>query len=479
MVGLAALLPSSAIAGPPFRTDDPEPVEYQHYEFYTFISGTHISGDTSGVGPAWEFNYGLIPNGQFHVVVPQAFDLPAGASNQFGYGDTELGFKYRFIQEDEKGITPMVGIFPFLEIPTGDQSKGLGAGHYRAFFPLWVQKSFGDWTTYGGGGYWINHGGGTMDQDYWFFGWLLQKKVTEKLVIGGEIFHQTATVIGGKDSTGFNIGAVYDFDENNHLLVSAGTGIQNASSTNLYSWYLGYQITSAVGVPEKAPAHMPVKAPPPPAAPVYSGSGWYVGGNLGYSWGHADMDLNGTGSFDFSDANRTYPDGIIGGGQIGYKYQFSPDSIVGLEADIQGSGQRGSHVFFDPFSAGPAVTSYDAKINWFGTLRGRFGYLITPQLMYYATGGLAYGHVEVSGTTQVPAGISAFSASKTNTGFSLGGGIEGSVWLPPNWTWKLEYLYLNLGTLDAATSLNAGGGTTTHIEFSDNIVRAGLNYQFH
>ena len=224
---------------------------------------------------------------------------------------------------------------------------------------------------------------------------------------------------------------------------------------------------------------MAVKAPPSPAAPVYSWSGWYVGGNIGYSWGHADIGLNGTGSFDFADANRTYLDGVIGGGQIGYNYQLSPDTVLGLEADIQGSGQRGSHTFFDPFSAGTAVTSYDAKINWFGTVRGRFGYFITPQLLYYATGGLAYGHVEVSGSTQVPASVSSFSASKTNAGFTIGGGIEGSVWLPANWTWKLEYLYLNLGTLDVATSLSATEGTTTHVEFTDNIVRVGLNYQFH
>ena len=105
--------------------------------------------------------------------------------------------------------------------------------------------------------------------------------------------------------------------------------------------------------------------------------------------------------------------------------------------------------------------------------------MITPQLLYYATGGLAYGHVEVSGSISVPASISAFRASKSNTGFSIGGGIEGSVWLPANWTWKLEYLYLNLGTLDVATSLSAAGGATTHIEFTDNIVRVGLNYQFH
>ncbi len=243
IAGLAAGL-GSAHAGPPFRTDDPEPVEYQHYEFYTFFTGTHVSGDTSGVGPGFEFNYGLLPNGQLHVVAPLSFDSPAGGPTQFGYGDTELGFKYRFIEEDKDGSRPQVGVFPLLELPTGDQSRGLGSGHARAFFPLWVQKSFGDWTTYGGGGYWLNHGGGTDDKDYWFFGWLLQRKVTDKLVIGGELFHQTATTIGGSDSTGFNIGAIYDFDEHNHLLASAGTGLQNASENNLFSWYLAYQITN-------------------------------------------------------------------------------------------------------------------------------------------------------------------------------------------------------------------------------------------
>lgn len=243
-LALCALAPGISLAGPPFRTDDPEPVEYQHYEFYTFFTGTHLSDDTSGVGPAWEFNYGLIPNGQFHIVAPLAFDSPMGGPSQFGYGDTELGFKYRFIEEDKNGSRPMVGIFPLLELPTGDETRGLGAGHVRMFFPVWVQKDLGnDWLTYGGGGYWVNHGDGTPDKDYWFFGWLLQKQVTKQLAIGGELFHQTADTIGGKDSTGFNIGAIYDFDEHNHLLASFGTGIQNASETNLFSWYIGYQIT--------------------------------------------------------------------------------------------------------------------------------------------------------------------------------------------------------------------------------------------
>ncbi len=238
-----ALVPGTLWAGPPFRTDDPEPVDYQHYELYTFFTGTHLSGDTSGVGPGLEFNYGLIPNGQFHLVVPLAFDSPSGDTNQFGYGDTELGFKYRFIQEDESGLRPQVGVFPFLEVPTGDQVRGLGAGHVRGYLPVWAQKSFGDWTTYGGGGYWVNHGGGTNDRDFWFFGWLLQRRVTDKLVIGGELFHETATTIFGRDSTGFSIGAIYDLDEHNHLLFSAGRGFQNASNTKLFSWYIAYQIT--------------------------------------------------------------------------------------------------------------------------------------------------------------------------------------------------------------------------------------------
>jgi hypothetical protein len=237
------LIPASALAGPPFRTDDPEPVDYQHWEFYTFTSGTHVDGDTSGVGPAIEFNYGLFPNAMVHVVAPAAFDIPSGGPNQFGYGDTELGFKYRFIEQDKKSWQPSVGTFPLLELPSGSQSRGLGAGHARLFLPLWVQKDFGDWTTYGGGGYWINQNDNFGDKNYWFFGWLLQKKVTDKLTLGGELFHQTADTVDGVDQTGFNLGGQYDFDEHNHLLFSAGRGFQNASTTNLYSWYLGWQIT--------------------------------------------------------------------------------------------------------------------------------------------------------------------------------------------------------------------------------------------
>lgn len=242
VVSLAvSLLAVPALAGPPFRTDDPEPVEYRHWEIYGFATGTHKSGDSSGVLPGVEINYGAAPDLQLHVMAPLAYDRASGGNTKHGIGDVELGAKYRFIQEDDDGWRPQIGVFPMIEVPTGDNNRGLGTGHTHAFLPVWLQKSVGDWTTYGGGGYWINPGPG--NKDYWFAGWLLQRQVTEQLALGAEVFHQTADTEGGVDSSGFNVGGVYDIDDNDHLLMSAGRGIQHASATNQFSYYVGYQLT--------------------------------------------------------------------------------------------------------------------------------------------------------------------------------------------------------------------------------------------
>jgi outer membrane immunogenic protein len=150
---------------------------------------------------------------------------------------------------------------------------------------------------------------------------------------------------------------------------------------------------------------------------------------------------------------------------------------------------------------GTAATTHEAQIDWFGTVRGRIGYLITPETLLYGTGGLAYGRVAVSGKIEVtgayptfagppsplPPGFATFSGSNVNVGFSVGGGIEGSAWLPQNWTWKLEYLYVDLGSIDTTTFLSAFGDIrfaptnvtiTTDTHFIDNIVRFGMNYKF-
>jgi Putative MetA-pathway of phenol degradation len=228
------LMPAVVLAGPPFRTDDPEPVPYHHGEVYLFSTGTHEAGGTGGVGPALELNYGPLPDTQLHLIVPMAYVDPEGGDSHFGYGDTELGVKYRLVHETDR--RPMVGVFPIVEVPTGDSDKGLGNGKAQYFFPVWIQKDFGRWTTYGGGGYWINPGAG--NKNYWFTGILLQYSFSESVYLGGELFYQTADTTDGENSVGFNVGGSASLGGHLQLLFSAGRGLTNPSG-NRFSYYMG------------------------------------------------------------------------------------------------------------------------------------------------------------------------------------------------------------------------------------------------
>lgn len=225
-------------AGPPFVTDDPEPVDYQHWEFYVASQDAKVGGDWSGTAPHIEINYGVVPNVQLHLIMPIGYDVPPDGASHYGYSDTEIGFKYRFLQETN--YLPQAGIFPLLEIPTGSAQDNLGNGRLQAFIPLWLQKSWGSWTAYGGGGYGINsfsQGG----ENWQFVGALLQKQVLPNLALGAEIFHQTASQPDfPNEGTGFNIGAVYDFSEHRHLLFSAGRSIDGPSD---FQCYIAYQFT--------------------------------------------------------------------------------------------------------------------------------------------------------------------------------------------------------------------------------------------
>ncbi len=224
---------TSAFAGPPFRTDDPEPVGYRHGEVYLFATGTTDAAGISGAGPAIEVNYGILPDTQFHVVSPVDFSAPRGEVLHLGYGDTELGLKYRFSHQTD--ALPDIGTFPLVEIPSGDAHEGLGNGKARYFLPVWLQKDLGKWTTYGGGGYWINPGEG--NRNWWFSGVLLQYSFAEDFYLGGEVFHQTADTSSGKDSTGFNLGGGLPLSGKFQILFSAGSGLQHAS-TNRFSYYV-------------------------------------------------------------------------------------------------------------------------------------------------------------------------------------------------------------------------------------------------
>lgn len=236
-----ALYPLQAAAGPPFRTDDPQPVELGHWEVYLFSAATRARADTSGVLSGIDANYGAAPELQLHAAFPIAFDKADGSGLVAGYGDTEFGFKYRFMSEDEKGWRPQAAIYPAVDFPTGNSARNLGTGNTHAFLPLWLQKSFGEWTSFAGLGYWINPGAG--NRDYWYFGWALQRPLTKTLSLGGELFHQTAATLGGKDQSGFNLGLTYDLSEHDHLLFSAGQGLQNRTAMNNFSYYLALQST--------------------------------------------------------------------------------------------------------------------------------------------------------------------------------------------------------------------------------------------
>jgi hypothetical protein len=222
---------AAALAGPPFRTDDPEPVEYRHWEVYIASQGSVDRDETSLTAPHIEVNYGIYPN-----VAPFAYVKPEGEPSHYGYTDIELGAKIRFIQEST--WRPQVGIFPLIVLPTGDKDRGLGTGKVQAFFPLWMQKSWGPWKTYGGGGYWINPGSG--NKNYWFLGWEVQRDITKYLTLGAEIFYQSASEEGGKSDVGFNVGTIINFSDLHHLLLSVG---RDFSGPNNFSFYIGYQLT--------------------------------------------------------------------------------------------------------------------------------------------------------------------------------------------------------------------------------------------
>ena len=228
--------PQEALAGPPFLTDDPEPVEYQHWEFYLASQDFKTTGDWSGTAPHVEVNYGVVSNVQLHLIAPLAYDAPSAGPTHYGYGDTELGVKFRFIQETER--MPQVGVFPLLEVPTGSVRDNLGNGHLQALLPVWLQKSWGSWTAYGGGGYGINSG--VSNQNWGFVGAVLQRQVLTNVLLGAEVYYQTARQIGGANDTVFNIGTVIDFSEEHHLLFSAGRSIHGPTE---FQFYIAYQFT--------------------------------------------------------------------------------------------------------------------------------------------------------------------------------------------------------------------------------------------
>jgi outer membrane immunogenic protein len=236
-------------------------------------------------------------------------------------------------------------------------------------------------------------------------------------------------------------------------------------------------------------------------------TGFYVGGNVGYSWGNADVNYSepifstivgppaATIPLPSSFSGSEKLDGLIGGGQIGYDWQVNAKWIVGLEADFQDSAEKGNYAFGALYcpsefcvTNGAINGNISTAIDWFGTVRGRLGALVSPSVWIYGTGGLAYGRIAVAGSVSdngtgfltAPA-TWAFGQTVTKVGWTVGGGLEGFILNSRNWTWRVEYLYIDFGTISGTgvdTDPSFGGTFTYSTKVTDNILRLGLNYKF-
>jgi outer membrane immunogenic protein len=267
--------------------------------------------------------------------------------------------------------------------------------------------------------------------------------------------------------------------------------------------YFGLALASVVslgigGLGAASAADMAVKAPvykaPPPVA-VFGWNGWYAGVNGGYAWGNSTGNLNafsttpaidnfgpavaGGGTPSFLGAKH---EGGFGGAQVGYNWLWT-NWLLGAEADIQGAGIGQTSTVVFPGGGGivPSVSTGRDHLNWFGTVRGRAGF-VANSVLFYGTGGFAYGGVNTSVTnvfTPGTAGTFAGSSSGTRVGWAAGAGVEWG--FAPNWSVKGEYLHVDLGSSNTTIldPVNFPGAFATYRFHHDlDTVRVGVNYHF-
>jgi outer membrane immunogenic protein len=239
-------------------------------------------------------------------------------------------------------------------------------------------------------------------------------------------------------------------------------------------------------------ADLPVSAEP-------SWTGAYIGANVGYGWAPDSVGLSESSTdpaFDgflgaaanagvFPTSLSPGARGLLGGGQAGYNWQLPSGWVVGVEADLNVSGITGSSsVTTTPSGFDDTQTGVSKKIDWFGTVRGRAGYLVNAQWLLYATAGLAYGKTSLNfNTTDVTSGclVNAFicadqTSSGVKLGWTAGAGIE--TMLTPNWSIKAEYLYVDLGKRSFDATSNTPIVFTASSAYHEQIVDFGLNYHF-
>lgn len=208
----------------------------------------------------------------------------------------------------------------------------------------------------------------------------------------------------------------------------------------------------------------------PPLPPAPSWTGFYLGLNGGFGGDRNQYPFSVGGVAGTSTLNSS---GFFGGGQVGYNWQFAPAWVAGFEADIDDADIQG----LASTSASGVASSIGTRLDWFGTVRGRVGYLVTPNALFYGTGGWAYGHVTSSASISAGGLGAGASVGSTQTGgWTAGAGLEYAI--NPSISFKTEYLFVNLGSATLANGFSGGVPFSLSEKTTFHTVKAGLNFKF-
>ena len=241
----------------------------------------------------------------------------------------------------------------------------------------------------------------------------------------------------------------------------------------------------------------PVYGPPAVVVPLFTWTGCYVGVNVGGAWPKFDVTYTQGGAYlttvDPADvalaegvgSSTVTPRAFTGGGQAGCNYQVS-GLLLGIETDINYLhttavfGASGTL----PVAGTPVAATADVSTDWLYTLRGRVG-LAVDRGLFFVTGGLAAGNINFSETffhslfpSPAAASFETGSVSQRRTGWTVGGGLEYS--LTDHWLAKIEYLYVNLGSVSFTSANNVNPAYTAmhSVDIKESILRVGVNYKF-
>jgi outer membrane immunogenic protein len=218
------------------------------------------------------------------------------------------------------------------------------------------------------------------------------------------------------------------------------------------------------------------KAPPPmvAASPVFAWTGCYLGANTGGAWAKESFSFNSMFLGTLSDGSHT-ASGIVGGGQIGCDYQFASNWVIGFQGMFDGAHLTGSNTSpSDPDGA------FSTRVQWFGTVTGRLGFLVTPSFLIYGKGGVAFvGENQSQNSIEglfPPVAIHGSTGDFTRTGWDAGAGLE---WMfAPSWSVWLEYDHMGFGSRTETFAFADGSSFQDNVKQSVDKVLVGVNYRF-